>query len=118
MFVSDSFSVNEKGHLTIGGADALDLMAEYGSPLYVLDEEGIRRNCRLVGFKRCFLGLEPRLVGFKTRLVGRKRGIRRLEPCNLLAQKLEFVLAWLGYILTFKEYLSARRLEEMQNCAA
>ena len=46
MFVSDSFSVNEKGHLTIGGADALDLMAEYGSPLYVLDEEGIRRNCR------------------------------------------------------------------------
>lgn len=45
MFISDSFSVNEKGHLTIGGVDALDLMAEYGSGLYVLDEDQIRRNC-------------------------------------------------------------------------
>lgn len=46
MFVSDSFSVNEKGHLTVGGADAVDLMAQYGSPLYVLDENGIRANLR------------------------------------------------------------------------
>ena len=46
MFISDSFDVNEQGHLTVGGADAVDLLAQYGSPLYVLDEEGIRRNLR------------------------------------------------------------------------
>lgn len=44
--ISESFSINEKGHLTIGGADALELAAEYGTPLYVLDEEAIRRACR------------------------------------------------------------------------
>ena len=42
----DNLSVNEKGHLTIGGADAAVLAAEYGTPLYVLDEDVVRRNCR------------------------------------------------------------------------
>lgn len=46
MFISDSFSVNESGHLTVGGADTVELLKRYGSPLYVLDENGIRRNCR------------------------------------------------------------------------
>ena len=46
MFISDSFDVNEQGHLTVGGADAVELLAQHGSPLYVLDEEGIRRNLR------------------------------------------------------------------------
>lgn len=39
-------SVNEKGHLTIGGVDAVELAAEYGTPLYVLNEDVIRSNCR------------------------------------------------------------------------
>ncbi len=42
----DNLSINEKGHLTIGGADVADLAAEYGTPLYVLDEDVVRRNCR------------------------------------------------------------------------
>ena len=37
--------VNEKGHLTIGGVDCLELIKEFGSPLYVFDEDMIRRNC-------------------------------------------------------------------------
>lgn len=37
---------NAQGHLTIGGIDVLDLVKEYGSPLYVMDEELIRQNCR------------------------------------------------------------------------
>ncbi len=41
-----NLSVNNSGHLTIGGLDAVDLAAEYGTPLYVLDEEVIRRKCR------------------------------------------------------------------------
>ena len=38
--------VNDKGHLTIGGADAVDLADRYGTPLYVIDEMRIRNNYR------------------------------------------------------------------------
>ena len=41
-----NLTVNERGHLAISGIDAEDLAAEYGTPLYVLDEDVIRRNCR------------------------------------------------------------------------
>ena len=39
MFVSKNLSVNEKGHLTIAGADAVSLAEKYGTPLYVMDED-------------------------------------------------------------------------------
>ncbi len=39
--------VNGMGHLTIGGADTLDIASEYGTPSYVLDEAEIRRVCRI-----------------------------------------------------------------------
>lgn len=47
MFVSESLSINKKGHLEIGGCDCLDLVKEYGTPLYVMDESLIRKNCRI-----------------------------------------------------------------------
>ena len=46
MFVSDCLSINSKGHLTIGGCDTVKLASEYGTPLYVMDEQTIRNNCR------------------------------------------------------------------------
>lgn len=46
MFVSDCLNVNEKGHLEIGGCDTMDLAEKYGTPLYVVDENEIRKNCR------------------------------------------------------------------------
>lgn len=46
MFVSDCLNVNSKGHLTIGGCDTLELASAYGTPLYVMDEQTIRNNCR------------------------------------------------------------------------
>ncbi len=42
----DNLSVNELGHLAIAGVDAEELVQEFGSPLYVLDEDRVRRNCR------------------------------------------------------------------------
>jgi diaminopimelate decarboxylase len=39
-------SRRENGILTIGGADVRDLAAEYGTPLYVHDEEDFRARCR------------------------------------------------------------------------
>lgn len=46
MYVSDCVSINERGHLTIGSYDTLELVKQFGTPLYVFDENEIRRNCR------------------------------------------------------------------------
>ncbi len=37
--------VNKQGHLVIGGCDAVALAAEFGTPLYVFDESGLRGQC-------------------------------------------------------------------------
>ena len=44
--------INEKGHLTIGGVDTVDLAAKYGTPLVVYDVEQIRNQIR--AFKKVF----------------------------------------------------------------
>lgn len=36
-------SVNEKGHLDISGCDTVDLARQYGTPLYVMSEDEVRR---------------------------------------------------------------------------
>lgn len=41
-----SLGSNQKGHLTIGGADTVELAQRYGTPLYVMDEGQIRAACR------------------------------------------------------------------------
>ncbi len=46
MYVSDCLDINEYGHLTIGGVDTTTIAAEFGTPLYVMDEDKIRQNCR------------------------------------------------------------------------
>ena len=38
--------VNDDDHLTLGGCDVLDLVSEYGTPLYVFDEDTLRGMCR------------------------------------------------------------------------
>ncbi len=43
----DTLKVNEKGHLEIGGADCTDLAKEFGTPLYVFDEQRIRDMMRV-----------------------------------------------------------------------
>ena len=72
----DNLGINEKGHLTIGGLDAAALAEEFGAPLYVLDEDRVRNNCRtyvkalaeympegsyplFAGKALCFKGLYP-----------------------------------------------------------
>ncbi len=39
--------VNEKGHLTIGGCDCVELANRFGTPLYVFDEDYIRSMMRV-----------------------------------------------------------------------
>ncbi|MEY2474825.1 MAG: diaminopimelate decarboxylase [Actinomycetota bacterium] len=42
----DSARVGDDGRLSVGGVDVLDLAAEHGTPLFVYDEEHLRRRCR------------------------------------------------------------------------
>lgn len=46
MFVQECLGINERGHLTIGGLDTVELAGKYGTPLFLMDEETIRQNCR------------------------------------------------------------------------
>jgi diaminopimelate decarboxylase len=53
-------NVNHKGHLTIGTCDCVDLIEEFGSPLYVFDETTIRSQCR--EFRTEFTNLYPKTL--------------------------------------------------------
>lgn len=46
MKLHGTMKINKQGHLSIGKCDVLDLVKEYGTPLYVMDEEHIREICR------------------------------------------------------------------------
>lgn len=76
MLLYDNLDINQEGHLTIGGLDTVALTEEYGGPLYVMDEDQLRSNCRVyteamreylpegsmplyAGKALCFKGLYP-----------------------------------------------------------
>ena len=42
----EHFKINSRGRLETGGCDAVELAEKYGTPLYVMDENKIRENCR------------------------------------------------------------------------
>ena len=47
MFTCDNLGVNDAGHLTFAGQDTAALAARYGTPLYLMDEDRVRHNCRV-----------------------------------------------------------------------
>lgn len=55
-FICDNISENDRGHLCFAGHDTQELATAYGTPLYLLDEEKIRANCRIYrnAFKKYF----------------------------------------------------------------
>ncbi|GAB6990370.1 diaminopimelate decarboxylase [Paenibacillus pini] len=46
MFLHGTSQINASGHLEIGGCDVTDLKAKFGTPLYIVDEELVRKRCR------------------------------------------------------------------------
>lgn len=50
--------IGESGHLEVGGCDAVALARQYGTPLYVLDEQAIRDRCR--AYREAFRRRYPR----------------------------------------------------------
>lgn len=43
----DNLTIGENGRLFFAGMDTVELGKKYGTPLYLIDEEKIRENCRL-----------------------------------------------------------------------
>ena len=44
--ICENLSVNAEGHLCFAGIDTAELAAQFGTPLYLMDEDRIRANCR------------------------------------------------------------------------
>lgn len=72
--------INEAGHLEIGGCDVVDLAAQFGTPLYVLDEALVRDNCRqyLDSFRRHLDAVEIAYAG---------KALLNTAMCKLMEQE-------------------------------
>lgn len=46
MKTRDTLTINHLGHLEIGGCDTMNLVKQYGTPLYVMDEVFINKICK------------------------------------------------------------------------
>ena len=77
MFVSDCLNLNEKGHLTIGGVDTVDIAKEYGTPVIVYDEDSIRKNCR------AFVNSIDEYYGGNGRVLYANKAFSCLEMCRI-----------------------------------
>ncbi len=54
-----NLAINEKGHLTFAGLDTVELAKQYGTPLYLMDKDRVRENCRTyLTTMRKFFGAE------------------------------------------------------------
>jgi len=65
--ISTNIDVNSEGRLTFAGQDTTALAAKYGTPLYLMDEDRIRANCRMYkeAMKRAFGGASRPLYAGK-----------------------------------------------------
>ncbi|MBQ9757526.1 MAG: diaminopimelate decarboxylase [Clostridia bacterium] len=60
--ICENLGINQSGNLTFAGRDTVDLAKKYGTPLFLMDEERIRHNCRVYvnAMKKYFgAGSEP-----------------------------------------------------------
>ena len=54
--ICNNLTVNEAGHLCLGGQDTVELTQKYGTPLYLMDEDRIRERCHtyMIAMKEAF----------------------------------------------------------------
>ena len=78
--INPHLSVNQNGHLMIGGCDTVELAKKFGTPLYVIDEQQVRENCRL--FKD---SIEKNYK--KGMVVFASKALNCLEMCRIVKQE-------------------------------
>jgi len=72
--------INDAGHLDIGGCDVVDLAAEFGTPLYVVDEAHLRECCR--AYRDSFAARLP-----KVNICFAGKALITMAVCRLVAQE-------------------------------
>jgi len=75
-----SSKVNAAGNLEVAGCDVLELAAEYGTPLFIYDEEQIRDGCR--DYRRAF---SSRLKDFD--VIYASKAFTCIAMCQLIGQE-------------------------------
>lgn len=73
-------AVTASGHLVLGGCDVVSLAAEYGTPLYIFDEQTLRERCQ--AFLREFQGRYP-----NTRVIYASKAFTNLALTGLLVEE-------------------------------
>ncbi|MFS0871348.1 diaminopimelate decarboxylase [Paenibacillus xylanilyticus] len=60
MYLHGTSKINAQGHLEIGGVDTTELKEQFGTPLYVVDEQLVRDRCReyMDAFRASGLGFQ------------------------------------------------------------
>lgn len=62
MLLFGTQKINARGHLEVGGMDAVDLASRYGTPLYVYDEQALRARMR--AYDQAFNALYPTTIAY------------------------------------------------------
>ena len=72
--------INEKGILSIGDCDTLKLAKDFNTPLYVIDEELVRQNCRLFrdGFSK---------NGIDTEVIYASKAFLNMAICKVIEEE-------------------------------
>ncbi len=81
MQLTGTMKINAEGHLEIGGMDTLDIAKEFGTPLWVLDEQGFRQNCRK--FREAFDRLGESMVLYASKTLSTLSVYRMVEEEGL-----------------------------------
>lgn len=80
MYLHGTSKINSRGHLEIGGVDATELVQQFGTPLYVMDEALIRRRAR--EFTEAF-----RASGFRYQVAYASKAFCVAAMCKLAEQE-------------------------------
>lgn len=75
-----SMKVNNLGHLEFNNCDVVTLAKEYGTPLYVMNEDGIRQNCR--SLKTGFMGRFPNTMALYA-----SKAFSNLAMCEIIKEE-------------------------------
>jgi len=80
MYLHGTSRINDRGHLEIGGCDVTDLVREFGTPLYVMDEALIRQRAR--EFTEAF-----KASGFKFQVAYASKAFCVMAMCRLAMEE-------------------------------
>ncbi|SHJ42840.1 diaminopimelate decarboxylase [Tepidibacter formicigenes] len=80
MRLFETMNINNLGNLEIGNCDTVELAKEFGTPLYVVDEELVRYNCKL--FKDSF-----KIEDIDTEVIYASKAFLNLAMCKIIEEE-------------------------------